>query len=899
MTSDSSVLVSLEDSLLKELSCSSGNMLDNDDLIRNLSELQEHALKIKKKMKSSSMKFLELEASRKMYQTVASQGSIFYFASTCLVTISEMYEMALDTFLAQFQVALQVTKSCKEGSDRIHALIQSCSNVLYQFTTIGIFEQHRLAYSFHLTSMIMDKSNDLDKVALDFFLKGDASLNDQTCERRPFSLHWMKERGWKELCLMATSSNSFSVVKDKLLQDSAAFMSWYSSETPELSMIKYSSHLTPLEKLCLIRVIRPDRIFDAARIFVSEQLGSTFKPPIVNFQNIYKQSASRIPIILILSPGMDPRSDIERIGNQLGFFSPHRLHFISLGQGQGPYALEVLDMAYMRGHWVMIQNCHLLTSWLVQLNNRLDKMRDPHKSFRLWLTTELTIGFPLEILHRSYKVVIESPAGMKHFMKSNISKLDYSQLGEYKHPNVRPLFHKLAFLHSTFQERLKYGKLGWNTNYGFNENDFLVACKIVSLYLTDRLENGMVTTPWKTLKYLIGDIVYGGRVSDPMDRRVLTTYLNEFLGGFTVKASLRDFELSSNDVHSLPGTDNFDERIEDSNLILSTAPADIGLSYNAGILYSQERSNILLTTLLTLQKHNPEKKNDERLVKDTQTMISNIFDQIPPKDSFQLDKIQEQFMCRNKIQKLTPYQSFLLQELQGWNALCKEIYSSLDMLGKGLKGNSDFSKQAEENLESLSFGHVPESWRELSPPSSDILSSWLSHLKKRYDQYRKLVRDNREKVIWLSGLRFPQKFLAAYIQTSCRMKNYPLDECGIQAQMTSFLEEKDVNFEHLEEGDLLVNGLYLEGAGWDIEKCQLRCQDPNILQTGLPLLRLRTIEKKEVRSNRKVYRSPTYVTHERRGRNGEGYVFEVELRTAVHPNFWVLQGVAILLNARE
>ena len=38
--------------------------------------------------------------------------------------------------------------------------------------------------------------------------------------------------------------------------------------------------------------------------------------------------------------------------------------------------------------------------------------------------------------------------------------------------------------------------------------------------------------PWGTLRYLIGEAMYGGRVSDSLDRRVLTTYLDEYLGDF-------------------------------------------------------------------------------------------------------------------------------------------------------------------------------------------------------------------------------------------------------------------------------------------------------------------------------------------------------------------------------
>lgn len=52
------------------------------------------------------------------------------------------------------------------------------------------------------------------------------------------------------------------------------------------------------------------------------------------------------------------------------------------------------------------------------------------------------------------------------------------------------------------------------------------------MYLTKAHENKDEAIPWNSLKYLIGEAMYGGRVTDDWDRRVLMTYLEEYMGDF-------------------------------------------------------------------------------------------------------------------------------------------------------------------------------------------------------------------------------------------------------------------------------------------------------------------------------------------------------------------------------
>ena len=63
-------------------------------------------------------------------------------------------------------------------------------------------------------------------------------------------------------------------------------------------------------------------------------------------------------------------------------FSGNRLKFLAMGQGQEKVALQLLELAIGRGHWLMLQNCHLLVKWLKDLEKALAQIYKPHPDFR-------------------------------------------------------------------------------------------------------------------------------------------------------------------------------------------------------------------------------------------------------------------------------------------------------------------------------------------------------------------------------------------------------------------------------------------------------------------------------------------------------------------------------------
>lgn len=61
-------------------------------------------------------------------------------------------------------------------------------------------------------------------------------------------------------------------------------------------------------------------------------------------------------------------------------------------------------------------------------------------------------------------------------------------------------------------------------NYPFNLGDLMISVYVLYNYLEN---NSRV--PWEDLRYLFGEIMYGGHITDDWDRRLCRTYLTEYL----------------------------------------------------------------------------------------------------------------------------------------------------------------------------------------------------------------------------------------------------------------------------------------------------------------------------------------------------------------------------------
>lgn len=219
---------------------------------------------------------------------------------------------------------------------------------------------------------------------------------------------------------------------------------------------------------------------------------------------------------------------------------------ISLGQGQGVVALELIRKAKIEGNWVLLQNCHLAKSFMPELEAMLEEIAEKaeefHESFRLFLTSMPTVYFPVSILQNGIKLTTEPPRGLKANLKRSLQNLTEEQLAAC---DKKETFHKLTlglcFFHALVQERRKFGPLGWNIRYEFNDSDLETSRTVLEMLL-----NEQASTPWDALTFVVGHINYGGRVTDDWDQAILEATYDTFFHpgviqkGFEYVAGLPD-----------------------------------------------------------------------------------------------------------------------------------------------------------------------------------------------------------------------------------------------------------------------------------------------------------------------------------------------------------------------
>ncbi|KAG5320172.1 DYH10 protein, partial [Pseudoatta argentina] len=839
------LLQNLEGSLLREIAAE-GNMVDNIELIETLENIKSSANEVMKKLLFAKITSADINKLRENYRPVAKRGAILFSVLADMATINAMYQYSLISYVEVFIHSLKRSLPDRVVTKRLKNIIPMLTKNVYDYGCTGIFARHKLLFSLQTCVKIEQNLGNVNQKQLEFFIKGNVVL--EKVESNPTK--WLSSSGWEDVIKLASDfPEKFGQLPEEIRDYEDEWKKWYDSDTPESEEFPsdYRTRVTSFEKLMLLRCFRIDRVYCGIINYIIEIMGKQYiKPPYVSFDMIFEESTPTMPVVFILSPGSDPTSELMKLADRYGY-DGGMFKYLSLGQSQEKIAMELLGMATIRGQWLMLQNCHLLLSFTKNLEKIVENIEKPHPDFRLWLTTEPTPNFPIGILQQSLKVVTEPPSGLKLNLQNTYFSMRPQVLESCSHPLYKHLIYVLAFYHasnffikvlSTLQERRKYGKIGWNLKYDFNESDFNVCITILDTYLTKAMATKESEVSWNSLKYLIGEVMYGGRVMDSYDRRISYTYMDEYFGDFLFNEYQPFHFYKDNivDYVTLPegNRDDYLQFIE--KLPMVNGPEIFGLHSNAEIGFFTQAVKGMWKHLIELQPQTAV--SDIGISKDE--FIDNVAKEILTKipTPYDISKVKRNFGVG-----VTPTAIVLFQELERFNKLIETITRTLNQLRKAIAGEIGMDAVLENISMALYNGILPNEWAKLAPDTRKNLAGWMDHFQQRINQYTNWSGANEPVVLWLSGLHVPETYLAALVQMTCRKNNWPLDHSVIYTTVSKFFKPDDVE------------------------------ERPD-----------------------NTFKTPVYTTSNRRNALGAGLVFEANLATSEHISHWILQGVCLVLN---
>ncbi|XP_039279680.1 dynein heavy chain, cytoplasmic [Nilaparvata lugens] len=861
----------LEKSLLQALNEAKGKILDDDSVITTLETLKQEAADISKKVEETDKVIAEIDTVSQQYKPLSQACSNMYFTMDSLNQIHFLYQYSLQFFLDIFSsVLLNNPKldSITDYNSRLGIITKDLFAVCYERVARGMLHTDRLTLGIllcriHLKGVPSEPSLDQE---FQFFLRG----KEGVFNARAPAIEGLSQEHHDAMLRLTSRLPAFKNLAKKI-QEMPEFSAWLQQSTPENCVPRLweeekalSPIGTAMYQLLLIQAFRPDRVIAASYLLVSAVLGEGFTARAereLDLATIVETELNaNVPALLCSVPGYDASSRVDDLAAEKG----KQIASIAIGSAEGfNQASNMINVAVRSGRWVLLKNVHLAPQWLVQLEKKLHSLQ-PHAAFRLFLTMEINAKVPVNLLRAGRIFVFEPPPGIKANLLRTFSTVPASRM--MKVPNERArLYFLLAWFHAIVQERLRYVPLGWAKYYEFNESDLRVACDTLDLWIEatamGRTNLSPEKVPWDALVTLLSQCIYGGKIDNDFDQRLLASFLAKL---FTPRSFESDFALVANvdGVAGGPGghrhitmpdgtrRDHFLHWIE--TLSDRQTPSWLGLPNNAEKVLLTTRGTDLVSKLLKMQQLEDEDelaycREDSAAGLDTAARESQVdgrpawmrtlhtsastWLQLLPKSLQTLKRTVENIK--------DPLYRYFEREVNSGSRLLRDVIHDLEDVVAICQGEKKQTNYHRAMLSDLVKGILPSSWRRYTVPRGCTVIQWITDFRNRVVQLQKVsslvsqggAKEIKTFPVWLGGLLNPEAYVTATRQCIAQANSWSLEELVLDVTIT------DSNDPAVDECSFGVVGLKLQGA---------QCRNNQLLLTStimmdLPLTLLRWV----------------------------------------------------------
>uniref|UniRef100_A0A7N6ADW8 Cytoplasmic dynein 2 heavy chain 1 n=1 Tax=Anabas testudineus TaxID=64144 RepID=A0A7N6ADW8_ANATE len=867
-------LAQLEESLLETLATAQGNILENRELIDSLNQTKASSALIQESLLESHRLQASLDQERDAYLPLAESASKMYFVITDLSKINNMYRFSLASFLRLFQRALQAKKETDSTEARIAALEASLKNMVYEYVCRSLFKADQLMFAMHFVKGMYPKL--FQENEWDVFT---GSIVGEMFKKEEFPSWIDQERHGAVAIFKATFP---ALYQSLCLSDSDLWLSFSQSSQCEQEIPStIAKKITPFQQLLLVQAVRPDRLQSAMAAFASQALGmKELSPPPLNLRRLYTETLELEPVLIIISPGADPSQELAELAAET--IGRDNYHEISMGQGQADVALATLRECSRNGDWLCLKNLHLVTAWLPLLEKELNVLR-PKAGFRLWLTAEIHPRFPPILLQSSLKITYEAPPGLKKNLLRTYESWTPEQISKGGIVARAQSLFCLAWFHAVCQERRNYIPQGWTKFYEFSLSDLRAGFEII-----DRLFEGGKPFQWEFVHGLLESAIYGGRIDNPSDLRILRSYLEQFFSAHLLSSSLSGQRKGRGGTRFFPPQINLpsscsilDYRSIIENLPEDDRPAFFGLPANIERSSQRIVSSQVISQLRVLSRSVATgSKFDRELWSNGLSPVLNLWKKLNQGSSLIHQKVASPTEGHG-----SPVLSFIALEQFSAIRLVQSIHQSLAALSKVIRGTQLLNPEVQKLATALLNQECPLTWQNKWDGPEEPMQYLRAVVTRALAIQGWVERAGRKALLTdsldLSELFHPDTFLNALRQETARSMSCSMDSLVFVSSWRSPIAQAKLQVK--------VGGLQLEGCSFDgVHLCENQHDSPSV--SAVPPCYMAWNTAPDSAASEESIWLPLYTSSER-----VKVVTHICLPCGANPSQWIQSGAALFL----
>lgn len=210
MAKNTDLLYKIESNILKVLSSSEGNILEDENAINILSTSKIMSEEIQAKQMNAIALSKEIDTKRHEYLVSAYHASILYRCIVRLASINFMYQYSLHWFVSIFLANLRETpKQHKILSQRLNDINRNFTKRIYRKVAETLYKKDRLAFAFLICIEMLRTQSLIHEDELEFLLTNEhskKSYRQQDCVALPFD--WLNVES-KELLIHVTKLSRY------------------------------------------------------------------------------------------------------------------------------------------------------------------------------------------------------------------------------------------------------------------------------------------------------------------------------------------------------------------------------------------------------------------------------------------------------------------------------------------------------------------------------------------------------------------------------------------------------------------------------------------------------------------------------------------------------------------